>query len=406
MRILHLSDQFHPWMGYQETYLARVQTQMGHNVLVIASNRYGKRRGASLRDRKTPSGLHQESGIQVLRLPVRFEMPTEWAEPWLIALEEAIRDFTPDIVHSHGILSFSNIRTAKQKKSQEFGLVVDCHRAFFNTFHPYESKLKQTLKRFYYLAAGRTFGRIITTNADEIVAIGEPEQSFANWFFGPGRVGHIPIIPLGADHELFRFSLQSRHDIRSKMGWSKENIVIGHAGNITPSKDIELALQAVACFPSAEKERTILHLIGNVSSPYQLHLEQLSRTLGLESSVYFTNFVPTEELSRYMSAWDIAAWPGDISNTALEAMAVGRPIIASRTSYTEAIIDHFEAGLLFDRSDLVQLSSALLSLVESHDLRNRLGTNARKAIESRLNWKSISKEFVDLYSQILNRGPK
>ena len=127
MRIIHISDHFQPWMGYQETYLAKEQTRMGHDLLVITANRYGRRPGAILGTREASAGFSEEDGIKVLRLPILFELPTNWAYPWLRNLIGAVQDFSPDIIHCHGVLTFSNIRIALGKKKMGYVLVVDNH---------------------------------------------------------------------------------------------------------------------------------------------------------------------------------------------------------------------------------------------------------------------------------------
>lgn len=389
-------------MGYQETYLAKEHIRMGHNVLVIASNRYGKRRGASLESREAPTGLSTEYGIRVLRLPILFELPTEWADPWLKGLVPAIREFSPDIVHAHGILSFSNVRTALAKEKIGYGLVIDCHRAFFNVFHPHEGKIKRYLKVIYYKLAGMSLGRITVRKADAFVAIGDPEKEFTKWFFGPLAPDDIPIIHLGADHERFQFNAQAREQIRNEMGWREGDIVLGHAGTINQKKGIESLQTALGKLPHEQQSKIHLHLVGNITGQYEAFLDARHKELKLESELIISTFVPIDELARIMSAWDIGIWAGDISNTALEAMAVGLPIIASKTTYTESIIEKYDAGFLVERENIQELSAALSKLVSKNELRKQKAVNAREAIDNDLNWQKISTKFIELYENILS----
>lgn len=401
MRIIHLSDQFHPWMGYQETYLAKEHTRMGHDVLVIAANKYGKRRGTSLSSREAPIGLHQEYGVQVLRLPVRFDLPTEWAEPWLKGLSQAIRDFSPDIIHAHGILSFSNVRAALLKKRGGFGLIIDCHRSFLNVFHPHEDWLKRTLKTIYYKGFAMTFGIIHAQRADAIVAIGEPEKVFAEWFFGSFSTTKIPIIRLGADHRRFQFDSESRTHIRQEMGWEDDDVVLGHAGYIDQEKGVDTLFDAIPHIPRDKRGRLRIHLVGNITGKYLSHLQLRSSKLDIASQLHITPFIPIEELIKIMSAWDIAIWAGLISNTALEAMSMGLPIITSRNPYTEYMVEKYDAGAIIEMGNSSDLAYKLHELVDDEALRRQKGQNARDAIIHDLNWEKISSDFIELYEKII-----
>jgi glycosyltransferase involved in cell wall biosynthesis len=387
-------------MGYQETYIAKEQTRMGHDLLVITANRYGRRPGAILGTREALAGFSEEDGIKVLRLPILFELPTNWAYPWLRNLIAAVQDFSPDIVHCHGILSFSNIRAAISKKKLGYGLVVDNHTSFLNVFNPDETWLKRALKKIVYKGTAQTFGRILARQADSLVAIGEPEKEFAKWLFGPIAPKDIPIIRLGADHVRFRYIPEARKRIRHEMGWSSDQIILGHAGTISSNKGIDTLLEALVQLPKKQKGRICVHLVGKISEGYLPRLETHSAELGLETNLFFTQFIPPEDLSMMMSAWDVAVWAGDITNTALEAMAVGRPLITSRSPYTEYIIEQYKGGMLIGRNDIGALSKAISVLIEDEALRLQMGKNARYTIEHDLNWEKISAEFIKLYEKI------
>ena len=95
---------------------------------------------------------------------------------------------------------------------------------------------------------------------------------------------------------------------------------------------------------------------------------------------------------------DVAVWPGDISNTALEAMAIGLPVVACRTPYTEAIIEKYGAGELFNRSDMEGLGRALHLVVDHTARRLDMAARARAAVVTDLNWHRIAAQFIELYA--------
>ncbi|MBN1121766.1 MAG: glycosyltransferase family 4 protein [Anaerolineae bacterium] len=403
MKIVHLVDHFHPWMGYQETYLAKRHIEMGHDVLVITANRYGRKPGSIVGTREAPTGLHEEEGIKVQRLPVAFELPTFWAYSWLKGLRQALADFSPDIVHCHEILSFSHVRAAMMRRQLNYRMIVDNHSAQFNVFYPDESRLKKMLKTAFQQGVARSFGRIMLREADAVVAIGEPEREFVDWLFGPFAPEHVSIIRLGADRRRFSFKADARTEIRRANHWNADTVVLGHAGTITLEKGIGELLAALARLPENFRSRVHVHLIGKIADDYLPRLEADIAAQGLLDQVTITAFVAADELADYMSAWDVAVWPGDISNTAIEAMAIGRPVIACRTAYTEYMIERYDAGLLVPRDDTNALAQALTQFINDNSVRLQKGKNAQQAVDSDLNWDKIAGQFVDLYKEILRK---
>jgi glycosyltransferase involved in cell wall biosynthesis len=401
MRIVHLIDHFQAWMGYQETYLAREQARLGCDVAVVTSNRYTRIAGALNSGRRTTTGLSEEHGIQVYRLPVYLETPTNAAYVWLRDLTRTLRTLAPDVVHCHGMLSFTAVQAAYLKKRLHYGLIYDNHMADFNVYHMNESTIKGMAKRTFYQTLAHTLGSIIVNRADAIVAIGEPERAFVHWLFRD-RCPHVPIIRLGADTHQFTFRSEGRARIRQQMGWCDEDVVLGHAGTIRASKRIDLLLQAGRQLADQGIPVRML-VVGKIEPVYLHHLQNEVSHLQLDEKVIFEKFVSLELLPEYLSAMDIAVWPGDISNTAIEAMAVGLPVVACRTAYTEAIVEQYGAGVLFEAANLPDLALALAPLASHQAERDAYARRARAAVERDLNWRSIAAQFIQLYSTILER---
>jgi len=399
VKIAHVIDHFQPWMGYQETYLAREQQKLGHDILVITSCSYARPARSIAGDRPAKPGIADEGGVRVCRLPVRFEAGTRAAHVWLKGLPQILSRFVPDVIHCHGVLSFTCFQAAVLKHRFGYRLVLDTHMADFNVYQPGEHWSRRAIKRFGYKAFAQTFGRTIARAADSLVAIGEPERDFISPLFG-WRFAEIPIIRLGADNQLFRFAPAARTRVRADLGWSDEEVVLGHAGTLRASKEIETLLEACAILKQAGAPVRVL-LIGSIGDAYLQRLRALSAEHNLEGRVVFQGFTPPERLPDYFSAMDLAVWPGDISNTAIEAMSVGLPVVACRTSYTESIIERHGSGVLFDRSNRADLARVLTPLVRDQAVRAAYAARARAAVERELNWRSIAEQFIHLYSRVL-----
>jgi len=75
---------------------------------------------------------------------------------------------------------------------------------------------------------------------------------------------------------------------------------------------------------------------------------------------------------------------------AVEAMASGRPVCASRVGGLQDIVVHGETGFLFDRGDSGALADSLVRLLDDANLRQRMGEAGRKRAEGEYDWKRIA----------------
>jgi glycosyltransferase involved in cell wall biosynthesis len=395
MRIVHVIDHYQPLMGYQETYLAREQAKQGHQVTVVTSDRLATVAG---NDRKVAAGRETVDGVDVIRLPIRFELPTGAAYVWMTGLHETIASLQPDAVHCHGVLGFTAVRVARLKRKHGFRLVYDSHMAPFNVYSAGQTSLKGRLQRLLYPALGRLESPWVLRQADTIAAIGEPERDFVRDLFGR-RCPHVPIVRLGADSDHFSFRADDRAALRETYGWDDRDVVLGHAGTIRRSKSIDALIRAAAALSLAGHQVRVF-VVGRIDDAHRSELQAEVERLGIEDRVVFREFVSVDDLPGYLSAMDIAVWPGDISNTAIEAMAVGLPVVAARTAYTESVVERHGAGVLFQLGNDEHLASVLEPLVGDPQKRQELSRLAREAVERELNWAGIARQFIEVYAAI------
>ncbi len=397
MRIAHVIDHFQPWLGYQEVQVPRAQVSLGHEVCVFASNRYIRNAVEKGRSRIIPYGRTEFDGVDVVRLPVYFETPTEAGYMIMRGLGTQLQSFAPDVVHCHNLLSLTAVHCALLRPRIGYTLVVDSHAADFNTFGPRESKARIALKRLLYRAFLIGPGRIVFRQANAIVTIGESELAFLRSLIAL-RANGIEVIRLGADSTKFSRDAAARECVRARMGWNPDEMVCVHAGTLRPGKRVDMLIEACRKLRS-EGLPVRVHLIGRIDALYKVELEQMIRDYSLDGNVTLSPFATQDELNEWFSAADIGVWPGDPSVAVLEAMSSGLPVVAKRTPYTEAIIQKWEAGTLIDSGTSEALAEAIRSLVTNDDKRAEQRTNARKAIEQELNWNAIAEQFVELYKR-------
>ena len=122
------------------------------------------------------------------------------------------------------------------------------------------------------------------------------------------------------------------------------------------------------------------------------------------NDVVFLGKVPYEDLPRYYASADIFCAPATGAESfgivLLEAMAAGKPIVASDIEGYGCIVSHGEQGLLFPAKDPEALASALALLIENPNLGQRLGANGRQTVE-RYRWSVVASQVEDYYNNCL-----
>jgi glycosyltransferase involved in cell wall biosynthesis len=141
-----------------------------------------------------------------------------------------------------------------------------------------------------------------------------------------------------------------------------------------------------------------LHIVGWQSPEFHL----LAKKLGIEKFTVFHGYHDQKTIPRYYNSADICIFPSlheGFGLVVLEAMACGKPIIASNIGSFQELISHGKNGYLFRTGDAKDLSEAILNLHYDSDLKKNLSRNAYKASIG-YDWEKIASMYVSLYGEL------
>lgn len=197
------------------------------------------------------------------------------------------------------------------------------------------------------------------------------------------------IIPNGVDTEEFR-----PDPARERDGYFR----ILSVSRLTPRKGIRFLVRAMK--PLRErKEKLELWIVGDGEE--WPSLRALAKECGVSDKVKFFGAVPHEHLGRYYGLADVFCLPSQnegMSNTVLEALAAGLPIVATVTGGTEELIRDGENGFFVAQQSPEDLTEKLGKLLADESLRVRMGEAGRKRAEE-MNWESVAGQFLELCSR-------
>lgn len=180
------------------------------------------------------------------------------------------------------------------------------------------------------------------------------------------------------DTDIFRPGEPS-HALRADLGFAPEDFVVLFCGRLEPDKGIHKLLEALG---AVENPRIKLLIVGSPffgrtqQSSFLRKLEQQAR--GLEGRVQFTGYIPNEALPAYYHLADVVCVPTLVEEAAglvaVEAMACGRPVLATRSGGMPEYLAGSQAVLMDRGPDIVgQLAWALQMLYEHPNLCREMG---------------------------------
>jgi len=189
--------------------------------------------------------------------------------------------------------------------------------------------------------------------------------------------------------------------VKRELGVPPGRTVVGYLGRLHPEKGVEHLLRAV---PEVLRRRpeALFVLVGD--GEQQAELKGEVQRLGVGDHVRFHGF--RSDVAAVLSAFDVVAVPSlteGFPNVVLEAMAVGRPIVASQVEGIAEILVPGETGALVSPGDPAALAAVLTSLLGDPVERARLATGAR-ADAARFDLRAYVRSLETTWAEVAGRN--
>ena len=320
----------------------------------------------------------RENSLEVLPLDMRKFFPS------LIGLLRCIKREKVDLISSHGyrdhILSVVAGRMT--------GIKV------VRTKHNHKALKAGPFSRFIY---GRLTDRIIAVSnytKDTMVKSGLP-------------VEHVAAIHTGVN--LKHLSPQPKnHELLKSFNVPQDCPVIGTVARLSDRKGMHFLLDAVKTL--ADEGRHFICFIvggGGSSSQHKIDiLQQRAETLGISQYLAFTGW--REDAAHILSLFDIFILPSlaeALGRSLVEAMALGKPVVASRVGGIPEAVDDGKTGMLVPPQDAPALAKALAFMLDNPEKTEEMGREGRKRAEELFDEEGMNNKICSIYEELLNQLP-
>jgi glycosyltransferase involved in cell wall biosynthesis len=181
-------------------------------------------------------------------------------------------------------------------------------------------------------------------------------------------------------------------------------LVVGTVARLSSEKGIDVLIRAFA-----EVHRNIpgTHLLIVGDGMQMADLQQLARDLDVVNAITWAGRLSWEEAIGCMGIMNVVAVPSRFEGfglTAVEAMACGKPVVASSVDGLSEVVRDGVTGFLTPSSDASALAGALIKLLEKEDLRKKLGCSARKHAKEHFAYPIFRERCRVLYDSLTPRG--
>jgi glycosyltransferase involved in cell wall biosynthesis len=316
-------------------------------------------------------------------------------------IRKIIRDFKPDIVHTHAAKAGALGRLAAYKEK----VPVIIHTFHGHVFHSYFNPVKT--KIFLWIE------RYLGERSSGIIAISERQKQELTYRYRVARPNKIHVIPLGFDLTRFTENTEEkRKTFRRKFLVDDDEIAVGIIGRLVPVKNHSLFINSAANVLKKTKKKIRFFIIGDGESRQALMKE--TEALGLDytyfpkeqrkSQVVFTSWLKNVDVC--IAGLDVIALCSYNEGTPvslIEAQAGSRPIISTNVGGIENVVIRDETALLVDNNDYNVFSDTLLRMIEDDKLRTRLAEKSWDHVREKFHYTRMVREVSELYKSELEK---
>ena len=303
-------------------------------------------------------------------------------------IQRIIREFKPDVVHTHSAKAGILGRAAAAK----LGVPVVVHTVHGAPFHPYQSALAREFFRRCERWAARRCDKLVCVAdalAEQLIAAGvAPREKFATVYSG-------------MEVEPFLAADASRERVRQELGYEPRHVVVGmvarlfhlkgHDGS-APGRQLIVQPPCAECaIPTGRRWK----LRGR--------LEAAVARAGLTEHFRFLGLVPPERIPELLAAMDLVVHTSlreGLARVLPQALIVGRPVVSYDIDGAGEVVRNDDTGFLLPPRQIGPLVEAVVRLANDPALRARLGTAGRRFADQ-FRHDQMVEQLRQLYEQLL-----
>lgn len=394
-RVLRIINRFN--LGgptYNAAYLTKYLEKRGFETKLVG--------GVSMESEANSTFILDQLGIKATIIPeMQRSLNLLNDRKAYIKIKEIIKEFKPDIVHTHA----SKAGTLGRLAAIQQNVPVILHTFHGHVFHSYFSGAKTSIFR--------KIEQYLASKSTKIIAISNTQKKELADEFKIAPRNKFEVIPLGFDLSRFRQDLTNkRHEFRKKWDLREDDFVISIVGRLVPVKNHKLFIESIAKLKKKSKKKIKAIIVGDgeLREALSKHCEYLGlkiRSNGeseADADIIFTSWL--RDVDEVYAGSELAALTSFNEGTPvslIEALAAGKPVVSTRVGGIEDVVTHKKTGLLVPSDNISAFTKGLEQLTFNDDLRSEMAIEAKKSINGQFSYNRLVDDTANLYEKLLKK---
>jgi glycosyltransferase involved in cell wall biosynthesis len=286
-----------------------------------------------------------------------------------------IKEFKPDIVHSHYATSYGLLGSLSRFSPFILSVWGSDVFSFPNKSFIHKAMLKYNLKK-----------------ADKILSTSHIMAKETKLYTSKD----IEVTPFGIDMEQFK-STYTKEEL-----FGKDDIVIGTVKTLEEKYGIEYLIKAFKILSDKYQELPLKLLIVGGGS-LDKKLKELTKRLNIESKAIFTGNVSFKDVPKYHNMLSVSVSVSESESfgvAIIEASSCAKPVVVANVGGLPEVVEDGVSGFVVEPRNPEQTANAIEKLIFDEELRVKIGNNGRNRVAKLYNWNDNVNQMLDIYKDV------
>ena len=306
-------------------------------------------------------------------------------------LKKIMREFKPDIVHTHA----SKAGALGRKAASACRIPVIVHTFHGHVFHSYFGNLKTTLFKL--------IERNLAKKSTGIVAISAIQKKELTEIHKICPADKVQVVQLGFDLLPFHEKRKTeRGAVREKYGLKDSDIAIGIIGRIAAIKDHSFFLDVIEKLLKKTTKSIKVFIVGDGPdrSSIQMRVDEINEKF--QNVIVMTSWI--KDIGTFNAGMDIICLTSKNEGTPvslIEAQAANIPVVTTDVGGVRDIVDADKTGFIIPQGDLELYTEKLLELCEDENIREKMSQNGWDYVHEKFHYTTLVQNMDRYYRELL-----
>lgn len=196
-------------------------------------------------------------------------------------------------------------------------------------------------------------------------------------------------------------NLEQDNTLRDTYGIPADAIVIGKIARLFELKGHEFLIKAAK---ELVQHNSKVHFLLIGDGLLRSEIEEEIKNLGLEKHFHFSGLIPPRDVPKHTAAMDIVCHLSlreGLPRAVVQGLAAGKPVVAYNLDGAPEVVFDDKTGYICPPESVNEVTGSLKKLIDSSELRQKLGIAGRQLVSEKFNWKKMVDDLEEVYSELL-----